>query len=254
MERVRLGSTYRAIRLELRLRQIDVAQRAGICQQTVSKIEAGRWNRLSVDSLDAVASALQADLALTLRWRGPKLARLLDRRHARLQDLVAEFLVEAGWEVRVEESYNHFGERGSVDILAWRADVHALLVVEIKTELVDMQDTVRTLDAKARLMPHVVRRDRGWAPRHVGAILVLPELSAHRRSVARHPALSIALPARNVDVRQWLRRPLADIRGVWFFADTPRDGAKERDRTVRRVRRVRPAVKKAAMRCEVPER
>jgi transcriptional regulator with XRE-family HTH domain len=246
MDHVRLGSALRSIRLELRLRQIDVAGRAGVCQQTVSSVEAGRWSRLSVEALEAVADALGAQLQVGIRWRGPGLARLLDRRHARLQDLVAQWLVAEGWEVRVEESFSHFGERGSVDIIAWRADVGALLVVEIKSEIVDMQDTLRSLDAKARLMPVLARRDRGWDARHVGVLLVLPEASIHRKVVAGHAAMSIALPARNVAVRRWLREPAGDMRGIWFFHNTSPDGAIARDRPTRRIRRAFDAARSGA--------
>jgi len=126
---VRIGSTFRAIRIELRLRQSDVAARARVSQQTVSRLERGKFGPISTDALCAVAEEIEADLAVSLRWRGPKLARLLDRRHARLQNRIVQRLVGAGWDTRVEDSFNHFGERGSVDILAWRADCRALLIV-----------------------------------------------------------------------------------------------------------------------------
>ncbi len=223
MDRVHLGTTFRAIRLELGLRQADVAVRAGTSQQTVSRVERGRFGPVSADALEAIAATLEADLTIGLRWRGPRLARLLDRRHAQLQDLVARLLSGAGWEVRVEESFNFYGERGSVDILAWRPDCRALLVVEIKTELVDLQDTVRTLDMKARVVPRVVRSEHGWVPKDVAAVLVLPDANVHRAAVARHAALfAAALPARSRDVRRWLAEPVGPLRGVWFLPNTHR--------------------------------
>jgi transcriptional regulator with XRE-family HTH domain len=234
--------TFRAIRLELRLRQSDLAARAGVCQQTISNLEGGRFGSLSSDTLCAVAEALQADLSLVVRWRGPKLARLLDRRHARLQDRVVELLAGAGWTTCVEESFNHYGERGSVDILAWRPDRRALLIVEIKSELVDLQETVRTMDVKARVVPIVVRRTRGWDAHATASILVLPEARVHRRVVAQHSALlAAALPARTVAVRHWIADPSGNVRGVWFLANTPHHGAGRPDPPTRRVSRRRPA-------------
>jgi hypothetical protein len=79
-----------------------------------------------------VAAVLQADLSAELRWRGPKLARLLDRRQAALQNLIVSELLARGWQVLVEESFNVFGERGSVDVVAWLPGAGALLIIEIK--------------------------------------------------------------------------------------------------------------------------
>ncbi len=238
MDRVHLGNTFRAIRLELGLRQADVAVRAGTSQQTVSRVERGWFGPISADALQAVAEAIEADLTIGLRWRGPKLARLLDRRHAQLQDRVVRLLSEAGWEVGVEESFNCFGERGSVDILAWRPDCRALLLVEIKTELVDLQDTVRTLDMKARVVPRVVRSEHGWAPRAIATVLVLPDANVHRAAVARHAALfAAALPARSREVRRWLAEPLGPLRGVWFLPNTHRVSTAESQGCTQRVSR-----------------
>jgi transcriptional regulator with XRE-family HTH domain len=235
---VRLGSTFRAIRLDLRLRQLDVAARAGVCQQTVSNVERGDLDRLSIGVLSSVASALGADLAVTLRWRGPRLARLLDRRHAELQDLVAGILSRSGWEVLPEESFNYYGERGSADLLGWRPDRRALLVVEIKSELVDLQETIRTLGVKTRVLPGVLRRSRGWQAGAVAAVLVLPDAHFHRSAVAHHAALlTAALPARTRAVRDWLADPVGDLRGIWFLPNTPPGGTRRKQSGTQRVSR-----------------
>jgi hypothetical protein len=39
---------------------------------------------VSLDSLECVAASLNANIQVTLRWRGSQLDRLLDARHARL--------------------------------------------------------------------------------------------------------------------------------------------------------------------------
>jgi len=218
MDRVKIGITFRAIRVELRLRQADVAALAGVSQASVSAIERGKFGSLSIDTLDRIGQALEADLTLALRWRGPKLARLLDRRHAHLSNLVVAELVAAGWEVCPEETFNHFGDRGSVDVLAWRPESAALLIIEIKSEIVDIQDLLRALDIKARVVPGVVRRTRGWQAEHVAAVVVLPSNNAHRRAAATHAALlGAALPARTREVRRWIAHPAGWLRGLWFF-------------------------------------
>jgi transcriptional regulator with XRE-family HTH domain len=236
MDAVRLGSTFRAIRLELRLRQLDVAARAGVCQQTVSNIERGRLGGLSIETLSSIAEAVGADLTVLVRWRGPKLARLLDRRHAHLQDRVAAILIASGWEVLAEETFNHYGERGSVDLVGWRTDRRALLIVEIKSELVDLQETIRTLGVKTRVVPKAIRQSRGWAADAVASVLVLPDAHVHRSVVARHSALlAAALPARTRAVRDWLADPVGSLKGIWFLPNTPPGSAAPRLTCTRRV-------------------
>ena len=240
MDRVKIGNTFRAIRLELHLRQADVGARAGVSQQVVSSIERGLLGPRSIDALDRVADALQADLSVTVRWRGPKLARLLDRRHAHLQNQVVAALVAAGWTTSPEEPFNHYGDRGSVDILAWRPDVRALLIVEIKTEIVDLQDLLRTLEMKARVVPPLVPRTHGWRPVHVAVVVVLPGTNTHRRAVSTYAALlGASLPARTREVRAWLEQPRGALHGIWFFPCTPGESAIGQIRATSRVRQGR---------------
>jgi transcriptional regulator with XRE-family HTH domain len=243
VDRVRIGEVVRALRRAQKLRQIDLARRAGLGQQTISDVECGRFGSLSIDSYCRLAEALGATVELMPRWRGPNLARVLDRRHALLCDAVARYLESLGWEIRAEVTFNHFGDRGSVDLLAWHPELRALLIVEIKTELVSIEETLRTLDMKARVVPMFAARDLGWvadrlggAP-FVGVMLVLPDSSTSRDAVTRHQVLfDGSLPARTVAVRRWLRRPASPIRGILFFRITGRGGAMEKMQPGRRVR------------------
>ncbi len=237
MQLVCLGSAFRAIRLELRLRQCDVAGRARLSQQTVSRLERGQIKPLSVGSLLEIAEALEADLDISLRWRGPTLPRLLDRRHAQLQNYVAGVLSALGWEVKIEESFNHYGEKGSGDALGWRPAEHALAIVEVKSEIVDLQDTVRTMRAKLRLLPGVLRERYGWDVRGVALLLVIPNAKMHRDAVRAHSALlTAALPARTRDVVRWLASPDGNLAGIWFVSITTAAGAKSLPTASRRVR------------------
>jgi transcriptional regulator with XRE-family HTH domain len=238
VDRVKIGNTFRAIRVELRLRQRDVAKRAGVSQQTVSAVERGMIGSVPMDTLDRLASALQADLDLALRWRGPKLARLLDRRHAALQNAVVAELSAAGWQTAAEESFNYFGDRGSVDILGWLPGPRALMVIEIKTEIVDLQDMLHAIDVKERVVPGVVGRSRKWLPVSIATVVVLPSTSTHRRAAAKHAALlSASLPARTGQIREWIRQPTGHLRGLWFFPCTPGTSVMEAALATRRVQR-----------------
>jgi transcriptional regulator with XRE-family HTH domain len=237
MDRVHIGNTFRAIRVELHLRQTDVGACAGVSQQTVSKLECGRFGGLTVDAYCRIAEVLDADVHLAPHWRGSKLDRLLDRRHALLQNRTVETLAEIGWEVYTEQSFNHFGDRGSVDVLGWRPDLRALLIVEIKSEITSLEETLRRIDVKARTYPKIAWKERGWAPLMVGVAIVLPDATAHRDLLRRHSALiSASLPARTLAVRRWVTEPAGDLRGVWFLRYTSEGGAMRRVEPGRRVR------------------
>jgi transcriptional regulator with XRE-family HTH domain len=237
MDRVRVGNTFRAIRVELRLRQSDVAGRAGVSPQSVSALECGRFGGLSIDTYCRIAEALGADVALAPRWRGPKLDRILDRRHALLQNLAVEMLLPLCWEAQAEYSFNHYGDRGSVDVLGWRSDRQALLIVEIKTEITSLEETLRILDMKRRVVPELLRAERRWAATSIAAVLILPDSSTHRALIDRHGALvSASLPERTWAVRHWLAAPAGDLRGVLFLQNSSQGGARWKVLPARRVR------------------
>ena len=64
-----------------------------------------------------------------------------------------------------EVSCSIWGERGSIDLLAWQPRRRALLVIEVKTEITDVGATLATLDRKRRLAPAIVRELEGWTDR-----------------------------------------------------------------------------------------
>ncbi len=248
MKQVRIGNTFRATRVELRLRQSDVAERAGASQQTVSDVECGRFGGISIDTYCRIAAVLDADVQLAPRWRGPKLDRILDKRHAFLQNRTAQLLASIGWEVATEVPFNRYGDRGSVDILGWRADSRVLLIVEIKSEIASLEETLRVLNMKRCVVPIAVRTERGWDAAAVATVLVLPDSSTHRDLVRRHAALvSASLPKRGWDVRHWLAEPVGDLSGVMFLRDTGEGGAMRNVSPTRRVRGARLAPKPDAV-------
>jgi transcriptional regulator with XRE-family HTH domain len=244
MEDVRVGMWIRAARLRLGLRQSDVARVAHVSAESVSRSERGSLSRMTVPTLRAIAGAVGIELGFVARsTRLGDLDRQIDRAHADLVEAVVARLVGAGWRVWTEYSFNYYGDRGSVDVLAWHAGRRALLIVEVKSELRDVQRTLRSLDVKRRVVPGRVRAERGLTPAAVGVVLVLPETSTDRGFVARFRALfAAALPARNVAVRQWVAAPERDLRGIWFLRVSPEALLTQRIRGRRRVRLSKAAV------------
>ncbi|MBF6606002.1 MAG: helix-turn-helix domain-containing protein [Chloroflexi bacterium] len=218
----RFGAALRALRRRRRWRQVDLAAAAGSSQPVISTIEAGRLDETTVATVRAVAAALDATIMIELRWRGAALDRLLDERHAQLNGRLATMLARSGWRVEPEVSYSRFGERGSIDLLAWHEQTAALLVIEVKSELVSVEATLRKLDEKFRLGPSIVRERDERRVRTVGRLLALPSTTTSRRHLARHAALmDRALPDRGTAVRAWLRRPTGPFAGVIFVPETP---------------------------------
>ncbi len=218
MDDQRLGRTLRALRHRLGWRQVDVAHRAGGTQDDVSRLERGHIESMKVDKVRRLAAALDAELILTLRWRGGEIDRLIDEGHATIVGWIVGVLVATGWDVQAEVSYSVRGERGSIDVLAWHAPTRTLLVIEVKTELTSLEATLRKHDAKQRLAAEVAGDRFGWHdPAAVCRLLVLPALTTPRRHVVKHAAvLDRAYRLRGPAAREWLRAPNGSVSALLF--------------------------------------
>ncbi len=219
MDPVRLGADVRLLRRRKGWSQARLAVEAGVTRWVVSQIECGRADRLRLDLLRRTTDALGGYLSVRILFHGEALDRLRDARHARLAELLVAMLLALGWVVETEVSFNHYGDRGSIDILAFHPRFGALLVIEIKTVVPDIGGMLMALDKKARVVARLAE-DRGWAVTTTSRLLVLPEASTVRRRVAEHATtFENAFPARNEAVRRWLRKPSTAIRGLLFLSD-----------------------------------
>ena len=178
----------------------------------VSRLEHGHVESLTVRSVRAIAAALEIRVDLVARWRGGELDRLLSARHAALHESVAQhFATLGGWTVRPEVSFSVYGERGVIDMLGWHAATRALLVAELKTEIVDVNELLGTLDRKRRLARSAAA-ELGWEPSSVSTWLVVTEDRTNRRRIAAHRTmLRNALPDDWRAVGRWLRMPAGGI-------------------------------------------
>jgi transcriptional regulator with XRE-family HTH domain len=209
MDDARIGRALRVLRQRRGLRQSEIAMAAGVSQSTISDIECGRLGRLPIATIRRVFAAVDAGFDGAVSWRGAGLDRLLDARHAALVAASVRRLTELGWDARVETTYSIYGERGSIDVLGGLANVRAVLVEEVKSELASLEETIRKLDEKVRLVRKQIALDGfGWPPALVGRVRVLPDsTTARRRVAALEPVLRVALPDRGSVVRDWLREP-----------------------------------------------
>jgi transcriptional regulator with XRE-family HTH domain len=217
----RFGRIVRAIRHKKGWRQADVATRARLSQDLVSRVELGGADALTVAALRAIGNALGARVTVSIAWNGADLDRLLDEGHATLVGAMIDVLAAAGWDVRTEVSYSVFGERGSYDILAWHAATRSLLVVEVKTELASVEATIRKLDEKVRLAPRIVKERFGWEATYRSHVLVLPERSTERRRVDRHRSIFDGpFRVRSREFRSWIATPDRAIGALLFLSLT----------------------------------
>ena len=131
---------------------------------------------------------------------------MADARHAALQNSMAKLLRAAGWTVEVEVSFNHYGDRGRIDVLAFHAAMRVLLVIEIKTMLADAQEVLGRLDVKVRVAP-IVARERGWDLAAAVPALVIVDGSTARRRVVANSALFASLDLRARGATAWLSEP-----------------------------------------------
>lgn len=248
MDDRRVGRIIREVRVRKAWRQRDVAYAAGVSQSLVSRIERGRIDNLSLARIRKLGDALDIRISLDAWWQSGDIDRLIDRGHAALVDHVVASLRADGWVTRVEVTFNHFGERGAADVVAWNPHERILLIVEVKTRIGDIQATASTFERKVRILPKVLLAEAGRRARSVARLLVIAETHGNRAVVREHPAIfDVIWPARTAETRRWLRRPtVADgttsrgFGGVWFLPYERTGAAAARCRQVQRMRRPRP--------------
>lgn len=246
VDAVRLGAMCRALRIKKGWRQVDLARRAQLSTATVWRLESGRTDELTVAAVITLVEALGGRVQFDVRWFGAELDRLLNARHSALHESVAHnFRGRGGWMIAPEVSFNVYGERGIIDIRAWHAETKTLLVIELKTDIVDVNELMGTVDRKRRLAP-VVARDRGWEAATVAVWVIVGDSATNRRRVHAHGStLRAAFPSDGRAVDGWLARPRGGLYCLSFWANR-RDASANKG--FANVRRVRPAKRDRAER------
>jgi transcriptional regulator with XRE-family HTH domain len=210
----------RAARVKRGWRQRDLARGVHVSDSTVSRVERGHLDGVSLGTLRKIALVLDIRVEPLPRSRSANIDRLVNALHAELAESVVRWLeMFGGWVVRPEVSFSRFGERGIIDLLAWHPGRRALLVIELKTAIVDVGELLGTLDRKLRNAWEIAR-GLGWDPATVACVLIVAEGPTNRRRVEAHAAtFRASLPDRIVQFRRWLRDPASELRALVFFAD-----------------------------------
>lgn len=181
-----IGRLLRMVRIRRDWRQSDVASRTGMSASVIARHERGMINSLAV--LDRHAAALDLRLDLRLLGRTGQLVRLADEEHAAIVEALAEWLRRSGFQVEAEASFSEWGERGRIDLLAYDPRTRTVVIVEVKTLLLDLQELLGSLNVRERLVSTIARR-RGWTVDHRIAVLAVAGTAANRKIVRAHATL-----------------------------------------------------------------
>lgn len=237
MDDQRLGGLVRVLRIRRGLRQVDIAVLAGVSDQTVSRIERGHLDSLSVNAIRRVMRVLEARLDLTIRSRSGDIERVASSVHSALVETMIAALREAGWTARPEVSFSVAGERGLIDIVAWHASTRSLLLIEIKTEIVDVGEALGTFDRKRRLAL-VIARQLELDPASTSAALVVADTRTNHRRVQEHAAtFGGTLPDSGQRFRAFVARPAGSVEALAFWPIRHPGSVRPLAGGVRRVRR-----------------
>jgi transcriptional regulator with XRE-family HTH domain len=221
MDDQRFGSAIRSVRIRRGWRQIDLAGKSGVSKSAISRLERGDIGPQAVASIRAVATALEIRVDLTARWRAGDLDRLVNARHSALHESVARWFRSAhpAWILAPEVTFAIYGDRGIIDMLGWHAGRRAVLIIELKTDIADVNELLGTLDRKRRL-GRKVAEERGLKPRTVSAWLIVADGRTNRRRLDAHVAMVRgALPDDGPAIRRWLRDPVDVVGAMSFWSD-----------------------------------
>jgi transcriptional regulator with XRE-family HTH domain len=193
---IRLGIIIRDLRTALRWSQRDLSLRSGVSQSWVCAVERGRATDVTLATADRLLAAMGAEL--NLRAVAPFLAdsRQRDPAHAQCVAHVARRLQGAGWRIATEVEIGSDRSKGWIDILAWHPNTGVVLMIEVKTELLDLGSIERTMNWYLREAWSAARR-LGWRPTRVrGCLLVLSTEVVEQRIRENRDTLGRVFPIR----------------------------------------------------------
>jgi transcriptional regulator with XRE-family HTH domain len=188
-----LGAAMRDERRRRRMSLREVAASAGIGLGTAQAAESGQICSLETYARLADALRLRADFQLVdPRRREPSDKRAADPVHAAMGEVEAANLRGRGYMVGIDEPFQHYQFAGRADLVAWDVGRQALLHIENKTRLPDLQEAFGSFNAKRSYLGRELAGRAGvgrWrSETHVFAALwsaeVLHSIRMHRASFA----------------------------------------------------------------------
>jgi transcriptional regulator with XRE-family HTH domain len=221
------AAVSREVRVQLRLTQGEVAAAAHVSRGYIAGIEAGTANP-TLDVVERIGSVLGLDTNLILR--PPLLIETSPQRdlvHARCIAYVERRIRSAGWETAREVEIVQARSHGWIDIVAFHPRSKTLLVIEVKTQLVDLGSVERQVGWYTRAAGDAARR-RGWTPhRTVAWLLVLASAEVDRVIATNRHLLGTAFPMRARGMLGWLSEDLHPLTSRGLAMIDPRSKRRE---------------------------
>jgi len=137
-ERLRRGWTLR-----------QLASRARVSLARAQAVEAGA--RASLEMYARLAEALSFRMEIALidsRRRNASFGREEDPVHSAMGELEAAHLRARGFDVAIDEPYQHYQFAGRADVIAWSLTACALLHIENRTRFPNLQESAGSYNAK----------------------------------------------------------------------------------------------------------
>lgn len=203
---LRLGRGLKEERNHQGATQQFIADRAGVTQSWISRMERGRGGSASLETWASVAAAL--DLQLVAFLEGvPGAERPRDYQHLKRQELVIGTARRGGWISHPELQLDPDSPRSrSVDVALLRPVRQEAAVVEIWDFFDDIGAAKRSLDGKVASVERMLITGRGLGqgePYRVRGLWVVRGTIRNRRLVSEFATLfAAAFPARP---EEWLR-------------------------------------------------
>lgn len=208
--RTAFADLCRSVRTDLDISQGELGQACSLSRPVISAIETGR-RAASLDDVERIATALGMSIDLVPRRPGVIAPRLHDVVHARCVAYVQRRLTAAGFTVLREVEVVHGRWHGWIDLLAFDPRSGLLLIIEVKSSLVDLGSVERQLAWYER-EAGAIARARGW--RATGArswLLLLDSLEVDAAISHGREVLGLAFPRRAAAMRRELEGPVTEI-------------------------------------------
>ncbi len=202
-----------------------LAAKAGVSTGTIHNVEAGA--PASVETYARVAKALGREFHGGLVVPGQR--RLprdgADLVHATMGEAEVAVLQAHGFEVSVDEPWQHYHFAGRADVLAWDTRRSALLHIENRTAYPDVQDSIGRFRTKRSYLAVAIAGSLGFdrPPRTVTHVMVALWSNEVQRVLRREPAtFRAACPDSPDDFLAWWRgEPPSDSRTTSFVLFDP---------------------------------
>lgn len=139
---VEVGAAVRDARRRRGWGMRELASRAAISTGMVQRVEAGERASLTVYARLAQTLSLEFGVQMTDTHRPTTRRQDSDLVHAAMGEVEASELAARGCAITLDEPWQHYHFAGRADVVAWDLERQALLHIENKGQLPDVQDGV----------------------------------------------------------------------------------------------------------------